>query len=72
MSVSLLTTTGTAPTCPISPAIGGIIRGSFGGGPNLGGGGVLLLRNEGKSWYKAPCCCLAQLIRHRVGYIHES
>ena len=29
-------------------------------GQNWGGGGILalLLRNEGKFWYKAPCCCI--------------
>ena len=35
-------------------------RGFFFGRPKLGGGEilVLLLRNEGKIWYKAPCCCI--------------
>ena len=36
------------------------LRGFFLGGLKLGGGGgdlELVLRNEGKFWYKVPCCC---------------
>ena len=35
-------------------------RGFFFWPAKIGGGGilVLLLRNEGKIWYEAPCCCI--------------
>ena len=39
---------------------GRIISGGFFWPAKIGGGGflVLLLRNEGKNWYKASCCCI--------------
>ena len=47
------------PAPPVLPG-GELFQGFFFGRPKLGGGGilVLLLRNEGKFWYKAPCCCI--------------
>ena len=37
---------------------GNNLRGFFLGGLKLGGGDLeLVLRNEGKIWYKVPCCC---------------
>ena len=47
-------------TCPRRSTRGRIISGVFFWLAKIGGGGdlVLLLRNEGKFWYKAPCCCI--------------
>ena len=46
-------------SCLTTPG-GELFQGVFFGRPKLGGGGnlVLLLTNEGKIWYKAPCCCI--------------